>query len=82
MFIRSNIIGQRMLNQSNKLQKKANQSMERLSSGLRINHAADDAAGLSISEGMRAQIRGLAQAARNAKDAQSFVSTTGGALGV
>ena len=43
-------------------------SMEKLSSGLRINRAADDAAGLAISEGMRAQIRGTAQASRNAQD--------------
>ncbi|TME26417.1 MAG: flagellin, partial [Chloroflexi bacterium] len=43
-------------------------SVEKLSSGLRINRAGDDAAGLSISEKMRAQIKGLAQASRNAQD--------------
>jgi flagellin len=43
-------------------------SMEKLSSGLRINRAGDDAAGLAISEKMRGQIRGLEQAARNAQD--------------
>ena len=43
-------------------------SMEKLSSGLRINRAADDAAGLAISEKMRAQIRGVAQASRNSLD--------------
>src|SRR5919205_112589 len=55
-------------------------SMEKLSSGLRINRAADDAAGLAISEGMRAQIRGTAQAARNAQDGISLVQTAEGAL--
>src|SRR5262249_1972346 len=56
-------------------------AMERLSSGYRINRAADDAAGLSVSESMRAQIGGLAQASRNAQDAVSFLQTTEGALG-
>lgn len=55
-------------------------AMERLSSGLRINRAADDAAGLAISEKMRAQIRGLNQAARNAQDGISLIRTAEGAL--
>src|SRR3954454_20488947 len=55
-------------------------SMEKLSSGLRINRADDDAAGLAISEGMRAQIRGTAQASRNAQDGISLVQTAEGAL--
>src|SRR5215218_10512812 len=55
-------------------------SMEKLSSGLRINRAADDAAGLAISEGIRAQIRGTAQASRNAQDGISLVQTAEGAL--
>src|SRR6185436_9591170 len=55
-------------------------SMEKLSSGLRINRAADDAAGLAISEGMRAQIRGTAQATRNAQDGISLVQTAAGSL--
>jgi flagellin len=55
-------------------------SMEKLSSGLRINRAADDAAGLAISEGMRAQVRGLAQASRNAQDGISLVQTAEGSL--
>jgi flagellin len=59
---------------------KAAKSMERLSSGYRINRAADDAAGLAISEKMRAQIGGLAQAQRNAQDAVSLVQTGEGAL--
>jgi flagellin len=55
-------------------------AMEKLSSGLRINKAADDAAGLSISEKMRGQIRGLTQAARNTQDGISFIQTAEGAL--
>lgn len=55
-------------------------SLERLSSGLRINRAADDAAGLAISEKMRGQINGLAQASRNAQDGISLIQTAEGAL--
>jgi flagellin len=55
-------------------------SMERLSSGLRINKAADDAAGLGISEKMRGQINGLAQAQRNIQDGVSMVQTAEGNL--
>ncbi len=55
-------------------------AMEKLSSGLRINRAADDAAGLAISEKMRAQIRGTAQAQRNTMDAISLVQTAEGAI--
>lgn len=55
-------------------------STEKLSSGLRINRAGDDAAGLSISEKMRGQIRGLNQASRNAQDAISLIQTAEGAL--
>jgi len=55
-------------------------SMERLSSGYRINRAADDAAGLAISEKMRSQIRGLAQNQRNIGDGVSLVQTAEGAL--
>jgi flagellin len=55
-------------------------SMERLSSGSRINRAADDAAGLAISEKLRGQIRGLSQAQRNAQDAVSLVQTAEGSL--
>jgi len=55
-------------------------AMEKLSSGLRINRAADDSAGLAISEKMRAQIRGLRQAERNALDGISFLQTTEGYL--
>ncbi|MCL0049524.1 flagellin protein FlaA [Peptococcaceae bacterium] len=55
-------------------------SLEKLSSGLRINRAADDAAGLAISEKMRSQIRGLEQAARNAQDTISLIQTAEGGL--
>ncbi len=55
-------------------------SLEKLSSGLRINKAGDDAAGLAISEKMRGQIRGLDQAARNGQDAISLIQTAEGAL--
>jgi flagellin len=58
----------------------ASKSMEKLSSGYRINRAADDAAGLGISEKMRGQIGGLAQAQRNAQDGISLVQTAEGAL--
>jgi flagellin len=55
-------------------------SIEKLSSGLRINRAGDDAAGLAISEKMRGQIRGLNQASRNAQDGISLIQTAEGAL--
>jgi flagellin len=55
-------------------------SMEKLASGLRINKAGDDAAGLAISEKMRGQIRGLDQASKNAQDGISMISTAEGAL--
>jgi flagellin len=67
----------RALLQSNE---KLAKSMERLSSGYRINRAADDAAGLAISERMRAQIRGVSQATRNAQDGISLVQTAEGSL--
>ncbi|NOU66751.1 flagellin [Paenibacillus sp. LMG 31461] len=58
----------------------ASKSLEKLSSGLRINRAGDDAAGLAISEKMRAQIRGLDMAAKNAQDGISLIQTAEGAL--
>ncbi len=80
MRINNNIMAlnahrQLAINQSN-----ASKSMERLSSGLRINRAGDDAAGLAISEKMRGQIRGLKQAMRNAQDGISLLQTAEGAL--
>ncbi|MGB4140439.1 MAG: flagellin, partial [Limnochordia bacterium] len=73
----SAINAQRRLNAN---QKAGAKSMEKLSSGLRIARAADDVAGLAISEKMRAQIRGLRQASRNAQDGISLVQTAEGAL--
>jgi flagellin len=67
----------RQLNTASNAQSK---SMEKLSSGLRINSAADDAAGLSVSEKMRSQIRGLDQASRNSQDGISYLQTAEGAL--
>ncbi|WP_432489564.1 flagellin N-terminal helical domain-containing protein [Kineococcus sp. SYSU DK018] len=61
--------------------KALNSSLEKLSSGLRINKAADDAAGLVISEGLRSQIGGLTVAARNAQDGVNVAQTADGALG-
>jgi len=58
----------------------AQKSMEKLSSGLRINRAGDDASGLAVSEKMRAQIRGLNQASTNAQNGISFIQTTEGFL--
>src|SRR6187455_557775 len=58
----------------------ASKSMEKLSSGYRINRAADDAAGLAITEKLRGQIGGLEQAQRNAQDAISLVQTAEGNL--
>ncbi|HLL11623.1 MAG TPA: flagellin FliC, partial [Rubrivivax sp.] len=56
-------------------------SMQRLSSGMRVNSAKDDAAGLSIAERMNTQVRGMAVATRNANDAISLAQTAEGALG-
>lgn len=67
----------RQLNSASNAQSK---SMEKLSSGLRINRAGDDAAGLAISEKMRGQIRGLDQAAKNSQDGISMIQTAEGAL--
>ncbi len=73
----ASLTAQRNLNKS---QSSLATAMERLSSGLRINSAKDDAAGLSISERMTSQIRGLNQAIRNANDGISFAQTGEGAL--
>lgn len=74
----SSLRAQRHLSQTtNSLSK----SLERLSSGMRINSAMDDAAGLGVSEGLSAQIRSLGQAARNASDGLSVVQTAEGSMG-
>ncbi|UOQ85174.1 flagellin N-terminal helical domain-containing protein [Gracilibacillus salinarum] len=80
MIINHNIAAlntHRQLSSANNAQ---SDSMEKLSSGLRINRAGDDAAGLAISEKMRGQIRGLDQASRNAQDGISLIQTAEGAL--
>lgn len=80
MVIQHNLMAenaQRMLNIVNKRQ---SSSVKKLSSGYRINSAADDAAGLSISEKMRAQIRGLNKASTNAQDGISLIHVADGAL--
>ena len=80
MRINHNISALNTYRQYNNNTAAASKSMEKLSSGYRINRAADDAAGLSISEKMRSQIRGLNQATRNAQDGVSFIQTAEGAL--
>lgn len=80
MRINSNVMAISALNMYKKNVSLMQKSMERLSSGLRINSAADDPSGLAISEKMRAQIRGLRQASENAEDAINFLSTAEGAL--
>lgn len=80
MIINHNVAALNTYRQYNVANKAMNNSMEKLSSGLRINRAGDDAAGLAISEKMRGQIRGLDQASRNAQDAISLIQTAEGAL--
>ena len=79
--INSNVDALQGYNNLNKTSDAVSKSMERLSSGFRINKAADDSAGLSISERMRGQIRGLAQAQSNIGDAVSYVQTAEANLG-
>jgi flagellin len=80
-FINSNIASLNSQNQLNKSQNALSTSLERLSSGMRINSAKDDAAGLAIADRMTSQIRGMNQAVRNANDGISLAQTAEGALG-
>ncbi len=80
MRINNNIMAMNAHRQLGINQTNSSKSMERLSSGMRINRAGDDAAGLAISEKMRGQIRGLKQAQRNAQDGISLIQTAEGAL--
>ncbi len=80
MIINHNISSMNALRNLNINSSAMSKTMERLSSGYRINRAADDAAGLAISEKMRAQISGLRQAQRNAQDGISLIQTAEGAL--
>ncbi|MBB5179329.1 flagellin [Planomicrobium koreense] len=80
MIINNNIAALNTHRQMGQVSGNAANSMEKLSSGMRINRGADDAAGLSISEKMRGQIRGLEQASKNSQDAVSLIQTADGAL--
>ena len=80
MRIQHNIVALNAHRNSTVNQASVSKNMEKLSSGYRINRAGDDAAGLSISEKMRSQIKGLDQATRNAQDGISFIQTAEGAL--
>ncbi len=80
MRINTNLNGMIATNQMAKNTALAGNSMEKLSTGLRITKAGDDAAGLAVSEKMRAQIRGMEQAERNVQDGISLVQTAEGAL--
>jgi flagellin len=80
MAINTNVMANNAYRNLNDTQNNVSKSMEKLSSGLRINRAADDAAGLSISEGLKSQVSGSAVAARNAQDGISVIQTTEGAL--
>jgi flagellin len=80
MRINHNIAALNTYNKLNSASNAQSKSMEKLSSGLRINRAGDDAAGLAISEKMRGQVRGLDQASRNAQDGISLIQTAEGAL--
>src|SRR5918998_5169258 len=78
--INQNIAAQNAYRNLSVTDSQMSKSLEKLSSGFRINRAADDAAGLSISEGLRSQVGGLKVAVRNAQDGVSVVQTAEGAL--
>ena len=80
MRIRNNIPGMNTSRNQGIVQRQMNKSLEKMASGYRINRAGDDAAGLALSEGMRAQIRGLNQAMRNADDGIGLANSGEGAL--
>ena len=78
--INTNVTALNALNNLNKVSNSVASSIEKLSSGLRINRAADDPSGLIISESLRAQIDGLNQAVSNSQDATNLIKTSEGAL--
>ena len=80
MQIQNNIASVNSSRNQKIIKGKLDKSLEKLSSGFRINRAGDDAAGLAISELMRSQIRGLDQAMRNVNDGVSMTNTGEGAL--
>ncbi len=79
MVVRTNVMGINANRQLGMNNSQVSKSLEKLSSGYRINRAADDASGLAISEKMKAQIKGLEQASSNCQDAISLVQTAEGA---
>jgi flagellin len=80
MQINTNALANNAYRNLNETQTSVSRSMEKLSSGLRINRASDDAAGLAISEGLKSQVSGSAVAARNAQDGISVIQTAEGSL--
>ena len=80
LMINTNLASLNAQRNQSRTQNDLSTAIARLSSGLRINSAKDDAAGLAISEGLRSEIRGSAQAQRNAQDGISFLQTAEGAL--
>ena len=80
LYINTNVSSITAQKNFGRTQQSLNQSMLRLSTGMRINRAADDAAGLAISEGMKAEIRSMGQAKRNANDGISLLQTAEGSL--
>lgn len=80
MFIQHNMAALNAFNKNTIANSKLGKSLEKLSSGYKINRAGDDAAGLAVSEKMRSQIAGLGQAVKNAQDGISYVQTAEGAL--
>src|SRR5690625_5234978 len=80
LSVQNNVAAMNSYRNLSNTQNDLSKSLEKLSSGFRINRAADDAAGLAISEGLRSQISGLQVAARNAQDGISVVQTAEGAL--
>jgi flagellin len=80
MYINTNVMALEAQHRLAQTSGKYSQALERLSSGLRINRAADDAAGLAVSEKLRAQVRGLTQASSNAQDGISMIQTAEGAM--
>ena len=81
MYVNTNTAANNAYRNLSNTQTALNKSLEKLSSGLRINRAADDAAGLAISEGMKSQVGGLGVAATNAQDGINVVQTAEGGLG-
>ncbi|HAW76174.1 MAG TPA: flagellin FliC, partial [Alteromonas australica] len=81
LFVNTNVSALNAQRQLFDVNDRLNTSFERLSSGFRINSAADDAAGLQISDRLTSQVQGLNQAVRNANDAISLTQTAEGALG-